>query len=172
MGVTVDTSALEHCLDGIEDALTRKGMRILAKEAERELRKGTAKGFRSGVEPSSGQRMYARKGTRGKLPGWPLLRDSGGLRRSLDQDSQLYGRKGQKMLLRSIVKDSRSGNESYHAIAGAQFFGRRDQRKYMKGRGKSRGKGGPMPGRRFAGVSEDSRRRLARRAQEIIGRFR
>ncbi len=170
MVVTVDTAGLDRKLEAMQDALTRKGMRVLQREAENMLRKEHARAFRGGVDPGTGRGLASRKGTRGKRPGHRMLRDSGGLRKSIGESSQLYGRKGQRMLLRAEVSDSRSGNRSYHAIAGAIFFGRRDQRKRMIGRGKSKGKGGPMPPRRFSGMSKSSRRRLASRAAELLGK--
>lgn len=167
MGVKVeaDTSELDARLEGISDALTRDGMRKLARHATSELKRSTGQAFRTASDPAGGK--WAR---RAGNPSWSPLDRTGGLRSALEQSAQLYGNEGQRMLLRATVKDKRSGNRSYHAIAGAQFFGRRDQREYMKGRGQSRGKGGPMPGRRFTGVSTRSRRKLAQRSLEIIRR--
>jgi phage gpG-like protein len=162
----VDTSDIDKKLDSMMSALSRPGMRQLQVVAEREMRADTARGFRGKKNPSSGRRWAPRKSD----PGWPALRHTGGLRRAIGEDSQLYGRTKSRMLLRATVEDDRSGNRSYHAIAGAQFFGRRDQRQKMIGRGKSRGKGGPMPSRRFAGVSKQSRKKIAAKMQSMLRR--
>lgn len=166
MGVKADISDLDSRLIGITDALSRKGMRKIQRVAERELRSGTVSAFRGSKDPNTGRNWLPRR----EAPGWPALRHTGGLRRALDEDSQLYGADGSRMLLRSVVKDSRSGNRSYHAIAGAQFYGRRDQREKMIGRGSSRGKGGPMPGRPFTGVSPAGRLKIRKRIEELVRR--
>jgi phage gpG-like protein len=161
-----DTSEVDNKLDSMLDALTKKGMRELQVTAERQLRTNTGQGFRSGQDPSTGKPWPPRKGN----PGHHALDNTGKLRRSIGADSQLYGKRKTRMLLRSTVEDRRSGNRSYHAIAGAQFFGRRDQRQRMIGRGQSRGKGGPMPPRRFTGVSRRGRKRIAAKMQSMLRR--
>jgi phage gpG-like protein len=153
VGVTVDNSNVVAHLVKMKKGLGREGLRKVKPVAERAMREATAIAFRSGREPD-GDPMFPRR----QNPGWPLLRHTGGLRGSIEADAQVYST---SMYLRSMVKDNRSGNRSYHAVAGAIFYGRRDQRQRMIGRGSSRGRGGPMPGRQFTGVTASGQRRIA-----------
>ena len=163
MGVKVEAMSALAKLGRVSDAVSKKGLQRLSSVGRRELRAGITRAFRSGTDAFTGRSMPKRK----VEPGWPMLRRTGGLRRAISADSQVYPG---KLLLRATVSDSRSGNRSYHAIAGAIFFGRRDQRKKMVGRGGSQGKGGPMSPRRYAGVNKSGRTKIAARLRELLRR--
>lgn len=163
MGITVDTSAVDKMLDAQIDALSAPGMRELGKVAERALDRSTNQAFMTASNPETGGAWAQRKGN----PSWRPLDKTGKLKGSLYTDLEV-GRTGFYLSLN--VRDSRSGNRSYHAIAGVHFFGRKDQRSKIIGRGNSIGKGGPMPARRFAGFSRNESRKLREAAQKAIRR--
>ncbi len=163
MGVTVDASSALARIDRLTKAVGRDGLRQLEGTAAREMQRGIAQGFRSGINPQHRGQATSRR----QSASWPPLRHSGGLRRASHASAQAYK---SKLLIRATVEDSRSGNRSYHAVAGAILFGRRDQRKKMIGRGSSKGKGGPMPPRHFAGIGTAGKRAIEAKLLAIIRR--
>ena len=163
MAVTLDTSEVDEKLDNLLDALGQPGMRKLGKYTERSLGKSTFAAFATASDPETGRSWAWRKGN----PSWAALDKSGGLKRALYTDLEV----DKDSFLASVnVRDTRSGSSSYHAIAGVHFYGRKDQRQKIVGRGNSKGKGGPVPRRRFAGLSKPERIRIREAARKMIRR--
>ena len=163
MSVTADTSRVEEKLDNLLDALGKPGMRELGKYTEHALQKSSSSAFATATDPETGKGWAKRKGS----PSWAPLDKSGGLKGALYTDLDL----DRDSFLASVnVRDSHSGNRSYHAIAGVHYYGRKDQRQKIVGRGNKKGKGGPVPRRRFAGISKPERIRIREAARRMIRR--
>ena len=161
-GISVKASAdvdpaIKMCQE-LKAAVGRKGLRKLGRVARRELEAGSAAAFSSGIDPNTGRAWKKRKHP---VP-WRLLYKTGGLQQSLAFDSQVYG--DSKMIARTLAKDNRSGKESYHAISGALFYGRRKQSTVRS----KKGKGGRMPARPFAGFTKFGINRLQAMARKQV----
>jgi phage gpG-like protein len=162
VGVTANTSAVDKKLDNLLNVLGRPGMKELGRRTERAIEKSTSATFATASDPYG--RPWARR--KGK-PSWRPLDKSGGLKGSLYTELEV---RNKGFLVTVNVRDKASGNRSYHAIAGAQFYGRKDQRSKIVGRGSSTGKGGPMPARKFAGLNKGQRRGLREAVRRAIRR--
>jgi phage gpG-like protein len=161
VGVTVDASEVEDRLDNLLDALGKPGMRELGRFTERAIQKSVNSSFSTRTDPETGAGWARRKGS----PSWAPLQHTGGLKRSLYTELEVE----KDGFYASVnVRDIRSGSSSYHAIAGVHYYGRKDQRQKIQGRGNKRGKGGPVPRRRFAGISKPERIRIREAARKLI----
>jgi phage gpG-like protein len=161
--VKVDASDILKRLDKLNDAIGKQGMQQLGTTVRRLVKSESLASFSRHADPNSGRAWKPRKNPdKGSL-----MNRSGGLRRSIFAK---YSIEADGVSIEAGVKDSRSGNRSYHAVAGVHHYGRKDQRQRIIGRGSGTGRGGPMPKRRFIGLSIGSRKKVVEEGQRLIRR--
>ena len=153
MTITVDAQGALARIGIVSNAMKRTGMRKLKPFAVKQLQLGIAAAFAGRKNPATGTPWAPRRSG----GAWPMLNRTGGLKGALGATGQVYAT---SMRARVLVSDSRSGNSSYHAIAGALFYGRKKVA--------PSGRGGLMPARRFAGVSKAGTEYLKTQMSRLI----
>lgn len=152
--IRVNTIEFAKMAKRINKALGGSTMRQVAKRAERRLLADSLMSFARRADPESGRGWARRRHPANN----PLMIKSGGLIRSLFA-AAIYKRNAVAIVGGTV--DKRVGNRSYHAIGMVHFHGRGDQRGNLAGRRAGGGKGGPIPQRRFVGLTRQSRRLIA-----------